>query len=99
MMERLFTYGTLQYPEIQQAVVGRMVQGEPDSLAGYSKTQINFGGNDYPIIIEDGNGLVEGHVIEVTPQELVRIDRYETSAYRRVTVKLKSGLEAWVYLK
>lgn len=98
-MERLFTYGTLQYPEIQQAVLGRMVQGKPDVLVGYRKTQINLGGNHYPIIVEDVNSLVEGQLIEVTPRELTLIDRYETDAYHRISVKLRSGLQAWVYLK
>ena len=34
-MERLFSYGTLQLPEVQTATFGRLLQGQADSLVGF----------------------------------------------------------------
>lgn len=96
-MEKLFTYGTLQIPEIQQRVFGRVVNSTPDTLEGYYKTQITLHDGIFPIIVERTESSVNGQVIEVTPEELVLIDRYETSAYQRIRVILKSGDSAWVY--
>lgn len=96
-MEKLFTYGTLQIPAIQQRVLGRVVTGAQATLTGYLKTQITLDDGTFPIIVEQQGSSVEGMVIEVTPHELALIDRYETDAYRRVQVTLNSGDEAWVY--
>ena len=41
---------------------------------------------------------VAGTVFEVTADELQRADRYEVAAYRRVSVTLRSGRQAWVYV-
>lgn len=96
-MEKLFTYGTLQLPEIQQRVFGRVVSLTPDILDGYFKTDITMEDGTFFIIVERAGSQIEGQVIEVTPEELVLIDRYETDAYRRVQVTLQSGDTAWVY--
>ncbi len=96
-MEKLFTYGTLQIPDIQQRVFGRVVSGTADTLDGWFKTDITLHDGTFPIIVAQSGSQVEGQVIEVTPEELVLIDRYETSAYRRVQVTLQSGASAWVY--
>lgn len=96
-MERLFTYGSLQDPAVQQAVFGRITPGTRDTLEGYRKKSIKFDTGTYPIIFSDPNSSVEGEVISVTAQELAQIDRYETSAYRRIRVTLKSGDVVWVY--
>lgn len=56
-------------------------------------------GETYPGIIPSNEGKIEGLVIEVTDEELKKIDEYETDAYKRVEVKLESGTSPWVYLK
>ncbi len=96
-MEKLFVYGTLQIGLVQERVFGRRVSGTPDQLDGYSKSQIKLGDGTFFIIVEQEGDSVSGLVIEVTPEELTRIDRYETKAYRRVRVALQSGESAWVY--
>ena len=96
-MERIFAYGTLQDPVIQVAVLGRTLPGQPDTLPGFRKSTITFGRAEYPIIVADESGSVTGMVYEVTAEELVLLDHYETSAYRRLHVTLASGREAWVY--
>ena len=96
-MEKLFTYGTLQIPEIQQRVFGRIVGLKSDTLDGFFKTDITLHDGTFFIIVEQPGSQVEGQVIEVTPEELGLIDRYETDAYRRIRVTLNSGDSAWVY--
>lgn len=98
-MEKLFTYGTLQVPEIQKSVFHRTTQGTPDALEGFEKHTMLFGAQPYPIIEAKPGSEVKGLVIEVTPEELEAIDSYETAAYRRISVTLKSGTPAWVYCR
>jgi gamma-glutamylcyclotransferase (GGCT)/AIG2-like uncharacterized protein YtfP len=97
MGEFLFVYGTLKDAAVQQAVFGRAVEGKPDTLDGYTRARIELGGTMYSIIRPDLHGSVEGLLIEVTPQELALIDRYEGGDYQRVQVTLKTGQAAWVY--
>jgi gamma-glutamylcyclotransferase (GGCT)/AIG2-like uncharacterized protein YtfP len=99
MDELLFTYGTLRDPKIQTEVIGRLVNGTRDVLLGYTTSTIKLRGIIYPILVPEKNGVIEGEVLRVTTEELPKIDDYETDAYRRVKVKLKSGTAAWVYLQ
>ena len=96
-MEALFAYGTLLDPGVQRSVIGRRVKARPDVLPGYRKGVLEFPEAAYFIAIPDERGKIEGGVIEVTPEELRRIDRYEGEEYERAAVTLASGLRAWVY--
>jgi gamma-glutamylcyclotransferase (GGCT)/AIG2-like uncharacterized protein YtfP len=96
-MEKLFTYGTLQDPAVQMVVFHRVVKGTPDTLNGYVKSEIKIGFGVYPIIKPDPDSHVKGQIIEVTPEELALIDRYEGKEYRRISVILRSGAVTWVY--
>jgi gamma-glutamylcyclotransferase (GGCT)/AIG2-like uncharacterized protein YtfP len=99
-MESRFVYGTLQDAQVQARVFGRIVQGEPDMLDGFRKAEIN--GTVYPIAVIDSAHVVSGQVIEVTAEELVRIDRYEGAEYRRIPIRLRTETsklaltQAWV---
>ena len=42
---------------------------------------------------------IAGTVFEITAQELVAADEYEVADYKRVSVPLKSGISAWVYVR
>lgn len=103
---RLFTYGTLQHPEIQLQVFGKSLEGTTDSLPNYMLGTIQLPENDpeantYFIAIYTGNpnDCVEGIWYTITPQNLSAIDNYEGPDYERVSVILKSGKEALVYRK
>lgn len=96
-MEKLFVYGTLQDPDIQKSLVGRIIFGVPARLVNYEKTTINLGGRIYPIVRPTDSGAVTGMVLDVTEQELARFDRYETNAYRRIQAEVDSGITVWVY--
>lgn len=105
----LFTYGTLQHAEVQLDTFGRLVAGERDALPGYT---IDYKGIDdqrvvdvsglsvHPVLRPTGNPLdkVVGMLLHVTAEELEAADEYEASLYRRVSVTLTSGRDAWVYM-
>ena len=97
IMESLFVYGTLQDPQVQTRVFGRIVTGVVDALDGYRKAEISIGGSRYPIAQLDSASSIDGRILDLTPEELVAIDHYEGSEYRRLCVVLRSGVEAWVY--
>jgi len=99
--QRLFTYGTLQIPSVQKLLVGREIPMTADALPGFIKKNVLLGDEVYPILTPDpdGTNLVDGMVLEVTPEELRRFDIYETSAYKRIEVTLQSGGVAWVYVE
>ena len=109
-MENLFSYGTLQLERVQLETFGRTLKGYPDLLMGYRRetirikveSVINLSGiEEHTIISYTGNSsdIVEGVVLCITEDELMRADDYETEDYKRIRVKLKSGKEAWVYVK
>ncbi len=106
--ENLFSYGTLQYEKVQIATFGRKLTGRVDHLPGYrlEKLQITdpdviakSGEDVHSIIHFSGNpkDQVQGMVFEVSLKELEEADKYEVADYRRVKVRLSSGIFAWVY--
>ncbi|MBS0333991.1 MAG: gamma-glutamylcyclotransferase [Proteobacteria bacterium] len=107
---RLFSYGTLQLEAVQRANFGRRLDGAADVMPGYRQTTIRItdpetirlSGTDTHFIVapsDDPDDTVAGMVFEITPEELAAADAYEVSDYRRVEVRLGSGLDAWVYVK
>ena len=108
-MERLFSYGTLQQPQVQQATFGRLLQGTQDALPGFELADVliedpevvaTSGKTHHPIARFNGSpeSRIAGTVFEITAAELADADRYEVSAYRRIAATLASGLQAWVYV-
>lgn len=95
----VFVYGTLQNPMTQINVFGRYDWGTPDILPGYRVESIRLGNTMYPALRHDQEDFVTGLRIAVTEDELQRIDHYETSAYSRIRLTLRSGNQCWVYLQ
>lgn len=96
-MQKLFVYGTLQQPQVQHSVIGRQVKSYPDKLIGFSKETVKINGKTYPIAVASDNGAIEGMVLEIEDEDLIKLDDYETKAYSRIKVHLNSGQEAWIY--
>lgn len=105
----LFSYGTLQTPDVQRDTFGRLVSGENDALPGYTVDYVEIedhrvvdlsGAQVHPIVRSTGNPLdkVLGKALWVTEAELDAADEYEVSLYRRVSVPLATGRIAWVYV-
>jgi gamma-glutamylcyclotransferase (GGCT)/AIG2-like uncharacterized protein YtfP len=106
----LFSYGTLQQEGVQIASFGRLLKGADDALPGYKQSMIEItdpevvrksGKRFHPIVAASGDPAdqVPGKVFEITSAELAAADAYEVSDYRRILVRLKSGVDAWVYVK
>lgn len=107
--ELLFSYGTLQQPEVQQATFGRELDGRPDAIVGFTLDYLTItdpqvitisGSDRHPILRpSDRPGAhIDGTVFALTTAELAAADDYEVAAYRRVSVPLRSGPQAWVYV-
>ncbi|GAA1969895.1 gamma-glutamylcyclotransferase family protein [Microbacterium deminutum] len=105
----LFSYGTLQNPEMQLDTFGRLVETEDDVLPGYTVDYAEIedarlnglsGPTVLPIVRPTGNPLdkVVGKVLRVTEDELDASDEYEVGLYRRASVVLATGRTAWVYV-
>lgn len=97
--EKLFAYGTLKDGDIRKALFGGQPAGSPDALEGFAKTTTAFGGAVYPNIVPADEGVVEGELMEIDAETLARIDGYETGAYARKKMRLRSGALAWVYIR
>jgi hypothetical protein len=108
--EHLFAYGTLQQEAVQLATFGRRLEGQPDALVGYALQMIRIADADF--VAASGTAdhrnlqftgktsdVVEGTALLVTKSELEQSDAYEPAGYNRVLVQLRSGTNAWVYLK
>ncbi len=108
-LEQLFSYGSLQLEAVQLATFGRKLAGVSDALPGYCQTRI---AKDPSVIATSGeqyylnaqftgqdSDVVEGTRFQVTRAELERADIYEAAtAYKRVSVQLKSGTHSWIYV-
>jgi len=106
----LFSYGTLQQENVQLSSFGRRLDGTPDSMPGYRNSMIEItdpevirtsGKRFHPIVEPSSNAAdeVAGTVFRITAAELAAADAYEVSDYKRTLARLKSGAEAWVYVK
>jgi len=104
----LFSYGTLQLPEVQLATFGRLLNGREDVLVGYALSMIEIadplviatsGSSRHPLVTRTDNpdDEVRGAVFKVSAAEISAADAYEVSDYIRVSVTLKSGIRAFAY--
>ena len=109
MNEFLFSYGTLQKEKVQMELFGRLLKGTRDALKGYKLSTIeikdesvlNKSEQKYHLIAipsNDSKDFIEGIVLELSTEELLRADQYETEDYRRVKEVLQSGKGSWVYI-
>lgn len=110
MVEKLFSYGTLQLENVQLENFGRKLVGSSDLLRGYEIKDciikdpeiINISGKSvHPMACytSNFNDIVRGMVLEVTFEELQEADRYEVDDYKRIKRVLNSGEQAWVYVQ
>jgi gamma-glutamylcyclotransferase (GGCT)/AIG2-like uncharacterized protein YtfP len=109
-MHRLFSYGTLQLPDVQREVFGGPVAGEADALVGYVLDEIEIA--DPGVVGLSGIAVhkiaratgdpadrVPGVVFTIDDAQLARADAYEGENYVRVEVDLASGRRAFLYAR
>jgi hypothetical protein len=104
----LFSYGTLQQPNVQFATFGRLLEGRPDALQGFALAPLAITDPEVVAIsgaaihtiacrTDDPADLIPGFVFSITPAELEAADAYEVSA-ARIEVGLASGAKAFAYV-
>lgn len=110
MAEKLFSYGTLQFENVQLENFGRKLKTTDDALQGYEvrdclirDPQVVKTSEEaiHPIACYTANleNEIAGVVVEITEEELLQADNYEVEDYRRVRRILKSGEAAWIYVQ
>ena len=108
--EALFSYGTLRDEKVQRVVFGRTLEAEPDAIVGYKLMDVKIESQDavaisgiavHTILEPAGPDAtpIEGALFRITLEELARADAYESAEYKRIKVRLRSGAEAWVYVR
>lgn len=108
-MHNLFSYGTLQFENVQIETYGRKLEGHPDILSGYTIGKLEIKDADviaksgtaiHPVAIKSGNSndCINGVIFEISDKELIATDTYEVSDYKRVLETFQSGKQAWVYI-
>ncbi len=107
MAEKLFVYGTLMFPEIRSALVGRQFDTFPAELRGYRRLAIFLAGRaPVPGIVADESTSVAGLVLRgVDRRSLWVFDTFEgvkggLYSRERVTVEDSEGraLEVSTYV-
>jgi len=107
-MPLLFSYGTLQQTAVQLSTFGRLLHGQPDELIGFEQAVLKIedpvfvatsGKAHHAIVTFNGrdDSRVSGTVFELSDEELASADAYEPAGYKRVSARLASGKQAWVY--
>jgi gamma-glutamylcyclotransferase (GGCT)/AIG2-like uncharacterized protein YtfP len=109
LTELLFSYGTLQQPEVRRATFGREVPGQRDAIVGFDLDYVTItdphviatSGSDRHLILHPTQRVdahVDGMVFEISEAELAAADAYEADDYRRIAMPLRSGATASVYV-
>ena len=109
MTQLLFSYGTLRQREVQLATFGRELEGYIDAIIGYDLDYVTItdphviatsGSDRHPILrlTDRPDSHVDGTAFSISDAELAAADEYEVDDYRRISVPLRSGPRAWVYV-
>lgn len=90
IMINIFTYGSLMYPEIFEAVAGQSLNNKPAKLLNWRRHQLQ--GESYPAATPCVGHQLEGVVwFNVSAQALTRLDTFETSSYAREPVQIRTS--------
>jgi gamma-glutamylcyclotransferase (GGCT)/AIG2-like uncharacterized protein YtfP len=93
----LFAYGTLMWPEVLEAVIGRSLRGTPAMVRGFLRLRVK--GRFYPALVDAHfHDAVEGILYRgLTEEEFRHLDRFEGEEYDRREVGIGAG-QAQVYV-
>jgi gamma-glutamylcyclotransferase (GGCT)/AIG2-like uncharacterized protein YtfP len=101
MIDRLFSYGTLQVAKVMQAVTGRIYEGLPADLPGYAVYRVK--GAEYPGVVPQAGSKAAGTLyVGVAPHQLKALDIFEGDLYERRLLEVVTSdgqkTAAWVYV-
>ena len=92
----IFVYGTLLDDSIRGRVLGKDIKGKEDTLENYMLDTHSVL-TSYPTIIHCFREFVNGKYFDVDMEDIKKLDRYESNYYKKIEVKLKSGVDTLVY--
>lgn len=98
MEEGLFAYGTLQIPEVMEAVTGKNWSWRNAEAPGF--VQYLLKGEIYPAMVPADSAVTTGRLYEgVNADAWWLLDRFEDSVYqrRRIDVLLETGQQVSAY--
>ncbi|MBP2190398.1 gamma-glutamylcyclotransferase family protein [Nocardia goodfellowii] len=92
----LFVYGTLRFPEVLTALLGRCPELVPAGLPGWRVAALPD--RVYPGLVREAGGLARGMLLYgLDPAEWLVLDRFEDDEYDLCPVILDAGT-AWTYV-
>ncbi len=99
MPHDVFAYGEFLKEPVLRRLLGRLPRKTPAKLRGYRRFLDDVLGHYN--LVHDDTAIVEGELLlDLTDDDLVVMDRFDTEKYRRrvVTVETAAGAsEAWCY--
>jgi len=101
VLDRLFCYGTLEFPALMHAVSGRRYPAVSAELPGYGRYRVR--GEVFPGLLREPGASTAGTLYGgLGPAQLRMLDRYEGPLYRRRRVRVYDcrgrDCVAWVYV-
>lgn len=95
--DRLFVYGTLQYPEVLDILIGRAPNSTPATAAGWRAAALTD--CVYPGLVPAAGHIVSGTLIEnLTREEWEVLDHFEDDIYALQPLQISDGGHAWTYV-
>ncbi|WP_119726583.1 gamma-glutamylcyclotransferase family protein [Thermomonospora amylolytica] len=96
-MNGLFVYGTLRFPEVVGALLGRVPPMEPARAAGWRVRALP--GVVYPGMVPDPRATADGMlIVGLTPAESALLDEYEGDLYEPRVIALDGGRSGRAYV-
>lgn len=94
--DALFAYGTLMFPGILVALIGRVPDSTPATLAGWRAAALPE--RTYPGLVPAVRTTAAGRLLTgLTPAEWEIIDTFEGGGYDLTPVTLVDGRSGWTY--
>jgi gamma-glutamylcyclotransferase (GGCT)/AIG2-like uncharacterized protein YtfP len=87
MNRHVFTYGSLMFPQVWGQVVAGNYRSTPATARDHARFSI--GGETYPGMVAQTGGTVKGVLyLDVGPEDVAALDRFEGEAYERRNIEL-----------
>ncbi|KAA8884672.1 gamma-glutamylcyclotransferase [Nocardia colli] len=94
----LFVYGTLQFPEVLEVLIGRVPQRRAATASGWRVAALP--GLRYPGLVPESSALARGLTLDgLTAEEWEILDAFEDDQYDLRPIPLASSADpAWTYI-
>src|SRR6266542_5749833 len=92
----LFVYGTLLFPEVLRALLGRIPDNTAATVAGWRAAALP--GLPYPGLVPGPSSAVGRLLTGLTADEWRRLEVYEGDQYELRRLTLTDGRQSWAYV-